>query len=161
MKSCGYLNQAALRTGKSLLCCEVLCPTLELWNHRRIRWYWVLRLWSSCSPHRRLHGDNPCSLRHLSELGIPCRYIRGVRDGVGHAWNMVFLRGGWFYIDVTDAIGRRDPFYHWGMTSLNDRTVSDQIDVSLDCTCPESFLKWTGSYNYIFRCKQDGLIACH
>ena len=46
----------------------------------------------------------------FSELGIPCRYIRGVRDGVGHAWNMVFLRGGWFYIDVTDAIGRRDPF---------------------------------------------------
>lgn len=69
----------------------------------------------------------------FSELGIPCRYIRGVRDGVGHAWNMVFLRGGWFYIDVTDAIGRRDPFYHWGMTSLNDRTVSDQIDVSLEC----------------------------
>ena len=80
----------------------------------------------------------------FSELGIPCRYIRGVRDGVGHAWNMVFLRGGWFYIDVTDAIGRRDPFYHWGMTSLNDRTVSDQIDVSLDCTCPESFLKMNG-----------------
>lgn len=80
----------------------------------------------------------------FSELGIPCRYIRGVRDGVGNAWNMVFLRGGWFYIDVTDAIGRRDPFYHWGMTSLNDRTVSDQIDVSLDCTCPESFLKMNG-----------------
>ena len=80
----------------------------------------------------------------FSELGIPCRYIRGVRDGVGHAWNMVFLRGGWFYIDVTDAIGRRDPFYHWGMTSLNDRTISDQIDVSLDCTCPESFLKMNG-----------------
>lgn len=80
----------------------------------------------------------------FSELGIPCRYIRGVRDGVGHAWNMVFLRGGWFYIDVTDAIGRRDPFYHWGMTSLNDRTVSDQIDVSLECTCPESFLKMNG-----------------
>lgn len=80
----------------------------------------------------------------FSELGIPCRYIRGVRDGVGHAWNMVFLRGGWFYIDVTDAIGRRDPFYHWGMTSLNDRTISDQIDVSLDCTCPKSFLKMNG-----------------
>ena len=80
----------------------------------------------------------------FSELGIPCRYIRGVRDGVGHAWNMVFLRGGWFYIDVTDAIGRRDPFYHWGMTSLNDRTVSDQIDVSLECTCPEPFLRMNG-----------------
>lgn len=81
----------------------------------------------------------------FSELGIPCRYIRGVRDGVGHAWNMVFLRGGWFYIDVTDAIGHRDPFYHWGMTSLNDRTVSDQIDVSLECTCPEPFLRTNGA----------------
>ena len=81
----------------------------------------------------------------FSELGIPCRYIRGVRDGVGHAWNMIFLRGGWFYIDVTDAIGRQDPFYHWGMTSLNDRTVSDQIDVSLECTCPEPFLRMNGA----------------
>lgn len=81
----------------------------------------------------------------FSELGIPCRYIRGVRDGVGHAWNMVFLRGGWFYIDVTDAIGRRNPFYHWGMTSLNDRTVSDQISVSLECNCPEPFLRTNGA----------------
>lgn len=80
-----------------------------------------------------------CSI--FSELGIPCRYIRGTRNGVGHAWNLIFLRGGWFYIDVTDAICRRDPFYHWGMISVDDRTISDQIDVRLECTCPESFLR--------------------
>lgn len=81
----------------------------------------------------------------FSELGIPCRYIKGTRDGVGHAWNLVFLRGGWFYIDVTDAIVRRDPFYHWGMTTLNDRTVSAKTDVRLECTCSEQFLKMNGA----------------
>lgn len=80
-----------------------------------------------------------------SRLGIPCRYIRGTRNGVGHAWNLVFLCGGWFYIDVTDAIGRRDPFFHWGMTSLDDRTVSDKIGVKLECACPVSFLKMNGA----------------
>lgn len=80
----------------------------------------------------------------FSELGIPCRYIRGQRDGVGHAWNLVFLCGGWFYIDVTDAIGNRNPFYHWGMTSLEDRCSSEPIDVTLKCSCPEAFLKANG-----------------
>ena len=77
----------------------------------------------------------------FSELGIPCRYIRGVRNEVGHAWNLVFLRGGWFYLDVTDAIVQRDPFYQWGMTELIDRTTSNQIDVTLKCNCPVPFLR--------------------
>lgn len=73
----------------------------------------------------------------LKELGIPCRYIQGKRNGEGHAWNMVFIRGGWFYIDVTDAIGAKDPLYHWGMTAFDDeRSFDVSQTVELKCNCP-------------------------
>ena len=59
------------------------------------------------------------------KIGIPCKYICGRRGKEGHAWNMVYVRGGWFYIDITDAIGRRDPRYHWGVTEFEDgRTIA-------------------------------------
>ena len=77
----------------------------------------------------------------FSRLGIPCRYIRGERNGVGHAWNMIYVRGGWFFIDVTDAIGMRDPYYNWGITSFDDRTISDKITVTLNCTVPVPFIR--------------------
>lgn len=80
----------------------------------------------------------------FSELGIPCRYIKGMRNGEGHAWNMVFLRGGWFFIDVTDAIGQHDPLHHWGMISCEDRIITDTINVPIKCTCPVSFLLRNG-----------------
>lgn len=77
----------------------------------------------------------------FARLGIPCRYIRGTRAGEGHAWNLVYLQGGWFYIDVTDAISHRDPLYHWGMTSLTDRVTAKPVSVSLKCTCPAAFIR--------------------
>ncbi len=77
----------------------------------------------------------------FKELGIPCRYVRGNRNGEGHAWNMVFVLGGWFYIDVTDAICRKDPFFHWGMTTLQDRTLVDAFSESLICNCSPEFIK--------------------
>ena len=77
----------------------------------------------------------------FKELGIPCRYVRGNRNGEGHAWNMVFVLGGWFYIDVTDAICRKDPFFHWGMTTLQDRTLVDAFSESLTCNCSPEFIK--------------------
>ena len=80
----------------------------------------------------------------FTRLGIPCRYIRGARAGEGHAWNLVYLQGGWFYIDVTDAISHRDPLYHWGMTSLTDRITTEPVGVQLKCTCPTAFLRGRG-----------------
>lgn len=78
----------------------------------------------------------------LKELGIPCRYIQGKRDGEGHAWNMVFIMGGWFYIDVTDAIGAKDPLYHWGMTSFEDKRSIESIQtVDLKCNCPPNYIR--------------------
>lgn len=77
----------------------------------------------------------------FKELGIPCRYVRGNRNGEGHAWNMVFVLGGWFYIDVTDAICRKDPFFHWGMTTLQDRTLVDAFSESFTCNCSPEFIK--------------------
>lgn len=77
----------------------------------------------------------------FKELGIPCRYVRGKRNGEEHAWNMVFLRGGWFYIDVTDAICRKDPLYHWGMVHLQDRTICESASELLACNCTPEFVR--------------------
>lgn len=77
----------------------------------------------------------------FKELGIPCRYVRGIRNGEGHAWNMVFLRGGWFYIDVSDAICRKDPLYHWGMVHLLDRTICERSSEALVCNCTPEFMR--------------------
>lgn len=80
-----------------------------------------------------------CSI--FKELGIPCRYVRGTRNGEGHAWNMIFLRGGWFYIDVTDAICRKDPLYHWGMVHLLDRSIFESSSEVLSCNCTPEFIR--------------------
>ena len=80
-----------------------------------------------------------CSI--FKELGIPCRYVRGKRNGEGHAWNMVFIRGGWFYIDVTDSICRKDPLYQWGMVQLQDRIVRELPSEPLSCNCSPEFIR--------------------
>ena len=77
----------------------------------------------------------------FKELGIPCRYICGIKNNEGHAWNMVYIKGGWFYIDVTDAIRMRDPLYHWGVTHFDDgRTVSTAHGQHLVCNCNRNYL---------------------
>ncbi len=77
----------------------------------------------------------------FKELGIPCRYICGDKGGVGHAWNMIYVNGGWFYIDVTDAIGMNDPLYHWGVTVFDDgRTVSTVHGERLKCNCDKQYI---------------------
>lgn len=77
----------------------------------------------------------------FKELGIPCRYVRGTRNGEGHAWNMVYLRNGWFYIDVADAICRKDPLFHWGMTNLQDRILCEEISEKLTCNCTSEYIR--------------------
>lgn len=77
----------------------------------------------------------------FSRLGIPCRYVQGVRNQVKHAWNLVFIRGGWFCIDVTDAIGKRDPYYHWGMTSFDDRIMTTECGERLCCNCDGAYIR--------------------
>lgn len=77
----------------------------------------------------------------FKELGIPCKYICGTKNNEGHAWNMVFIMGGWFYIDVTDAIGMRDPLYHWGVTHFDDRTVTTDHGEKLVCNCDRDYIE--------------------
>lgn len=78
----------------------------------------------------------------FDELGIPCKYICGTKNNEGHAWNMVFILGGWFYLDVTDAIVMKDPLFHWGITSFEDgRTVSTEHGQQLVCNCDKKLLK--------------------
>lgn len=37
----------------------------------------------------------------MKKIGVPCRFVVGRSDGVGHAWNMVKLSGKWYHVDVT------------------------------------------------------------
>ena len=37
----------------------------------------------------------------LTKLGIESLYVVGEAGGVGHAWNLVKLNGGWYHIDMT------------------------------------------------------------
>lgn len=80
----------------------------------------------------------------FKELGIPCKFIKGIRNGTGHAWNLVYICGGWFFIDVTDAISQGNPFRHWGMTALDDRELTSEVHEKLKCSCPVSFLQKNG-----------------
>lgn len=93
----------------------------------------------------------------FAKLGIPCRYVHGTREGVGHAWNMVYIKGGWFYIDVTDAIGSQNPLYGWGMTELRDRTIDNPGPERLQCSCDKAFLRREGLTGPVFRSGQQEL----
>lgn len=78
----------------------------------------------------------------FKKLCIPCRYICGKRDGQGHAWNMVYIKGGWFYIDVTDAVTAGDPFFRWGVTSFDDgREIETPCTERLVCNCPREYIQ--------------------
>lgn len=37
----------------------------------------------------------------MSRLNIPCKFVVGRSQGVGHGWNMVKLGGKWYHVDVT------------------------------------------------------------
>lgn len=77
----------------------------------------------------------------FKELGIPCKYICGTKNNEGHAWNMIYVMGGWFYIDVTDAIGMKDPLFHWGVTCFDDgRTVITEHGQNLVCHCDKNYI---------------------
>lgn len=77
----------------------------------------------------------------FKELGIPCKYICGVKNNEGHAWNMVYVMGGWFYIDITDAIGMKDPLFHWGVTRFDDgRIITTEHGQNLVCNCDRNYI---------------------
>lgn len=81
-----------------------------------------------------------CSI--FKELGIPCKYICGLKNNEGHAWNMIFVKGGWFYIDITDAIGAQDPLYNWGTIKFTDgRIISTVHREKLLCNCDKKFVE--------------------
>lgn len=80
-------------------------------------------------------------------MGIPCRYVAGRRNGEGHAWNCVFVCGGWFYIDVTDAIVTHRILDFWGMVKLDDRVLDEPEKEVLTCNCDKKFLRSRGVLN--------------
>lgn len=85
----------------------------------------------------------------FEELKIPCRYITGKRNGVGHAWNLIYING-WFYIDVTDCIAAGDPLYHWGFVECTDRIISENTGERLVCHYGPGFIRRQLNTNKIF-----------
>lgn len=53
----------------------------------------------------------------MSELGIPNVYISS--DRMNHAWNMIYVDGGWYHVDVTwdDPTGGTNPVSGWESTN--------------------------------------------
>lgn len=60
-------------------------------------------------------------MRHLK---IPCRFVVGRSGKVGHAWNLVKLKGKWYHVDVTfddpivnESNENTKPYYHYFLKS--------------------------------------------
>ena len=51
----------------------------------------------------------------LKQLSIPCAYVTGSAEGEDHAWNIVYLDGSWWNVDVTWDDDLEDPymFFNW------------------------------------------------
>lgn len=81
----------------------------------------------------------------MKQVGVPCLYLRGKRrpeDAMGHAWNLIYC-GGWFHLDVTDAVTFRDPLAFWGVTTMTDRSLEPGLTLPgpLRCPCPPDFIR--------------------
>ena len=90
-----------------------------------------------------LNGTRPLLL--MERMGVPCRYLHGYRregNTVGHGWNLIYC-GGWFHLDVTDAVTSRDPLRFWGVTALTDRSLEPGLTLPgpLRCPCPPDFIR--------------------
>ena len=90
-------------------------------------------------------GISLATLLLMERMGVPCRYLHGYRrEGgtVGHGWNLIYC-GGWFHLDVTDAVTSRDPLRFWGVTALTDRSLEPGLTLpgQLRCPCPPDFIR--------------------
>lgn len=91
-------------------------------------------------------GISLATLLLMERMGVPCRYLHGYRrEGgtVGHGWNLIYC-GGWFHLDVTDAVTSRDPLAFWGVTALTDRSLEPGLTLppgALRCPCPPDFIR--------------------
>ena len=89
-----------------------------------------------------------------SSVGIPCELVSGVADGVQHMWNMVYLNGQWYHIDLTwdDPVVKDSPLTN-NISYNYFNTTTEQIkkDHSIDETYfkyPESTDNYANYYYY-------------
>ncbi len=71
----------------------------------------------------------------LQQLGIPVYYVAGISQDSEHAWNMVLLEDGYYYVDVTwdDASGQTYMFFN-----LNeDEIVQSHEKRGMSASLPE------------------------
>ena len=65
--------------------------------------------------------------RLLSMAGVKCLFVTGSAEGGAHAWNLVYIVGKWYHVDVTfdDPVGGRPNHRYFNLTDtqmLKDHT---------------------------------------
>ncbi|MCR5119202.1 MAG: hypothetical protein K6B44_06230 [Lachnospiraceae bacterium] len=95
-----------------------------------------------------LHGKSVCqgyakAFQYLlQEVDIPCAMVVGeVYNGDGHAWNMVYIDGNYYHVDVT-----------WGDSALSHNGTPDKDDVNY------AYLNVT-SQEIAYTRKEDNILA--
>lgn len=89
-----------------------------------------------------------------SSVGIPCELVSGVADGVQHMWNMVYLNGQWYHIDLTwdDPVVKDSPLTNnISYNYFNITTEQIKKDHSIDETYfkyPEATDNYANYYYY-------------
>ena len=71
----------------------------------------------------------------MEALNIPCKYVIGRANGIGHAWNIIKVSGKWYHVDVTfdDPVPDQKGRVTWKYFCISDRIM-------------EKDHKWRGLY---------------
>jgi len=66
------------------------------------------------------------------ELSLPCQIVRGTRDGLPHAWNIVQYEGAFYHIDVSvcDTDGFETGFFRSDADMLGETRIDDGDDTN-------------------------------
>lgn len=99
------------------------------------------------------------SLQYLSQfMGIPCILVSGTAEGGPHAWNVIFMDGAWYQVDVTfgesnvSSKNTNASFINYAYLGLTNRemyvnhTPDNNIPVP-ECTeTKDNYYIYTGTY---------------
>ena len=109
--------------------------------------------------HRSVCNGYAKAMQYLSQfIGIPCLHVSGTAEGGPHAWNVIFMDGAWYQVDVTfgesnvSSGNTNASFINYAYLGLTDKemyvnhTIDNTIPVP-SCTATEdNYYIYTGTY---------------
>jgi len=95
-------------------------------------------------------GFASLTYKMLKELGIGVRYITGIGNGGGHAWDIISIDGKWYNIDTTwdENISNYTISYHYFLKSNTDFTGHTRDDEYNNTSFNESYSM--DKYSYVY-----------